>query len=92
MFEWLMDFGVECNQQCTINPGNQSASIFYVPRFSASNEPAGFDGNVFFCRIGGRWWVGGGGEKGVKVLMQVSRFLLRPKAPDSGFGSTSHVF
>ena len=67
MFEWLMDFGVECNQQCTINPGNQSASIFYVPRFSASNEPAGFDGNVFSAGLGedGGW---GGGEKGVKVM------------------------
>ena len=40
---------------------NQSALIFLFPRFSASNEPVGFDENVLSCRIGGRGAGGGVG-------------------------------
>ena len=57
-------------------------------------HPMSLQGLMGMCFSAGLGEDGGweGGEKGVKVLMQVSRFLLRPKAPDSGFGSTSHVF
>ena len=49
---------------------NQSASIFLFLRFSASNEPAGFDGNVSFCRIGGGG--GGGGGSSVRAMIKMS--------------------
>ena len=39
---------------------NQSVSLFLFPKFSASNEPAGFDGRL--CSAVG----GGGGGKGLK--------------------------
>ena len=40
---------------------NQSTSIFLFPRFSASNEPAGFDGKLWSAAAAG----GGGGGVGL---------------------------
>ena len=54
-----MTHGFWCEVQSAVH--NQSASIFLFPRFSASNEPVGFDENVLSCRIGGR---GAGGGMG----------------------------
>ena len=39
-----MDFGEECNACNTMH--DRTASIFLFPRFSASNEPALFDGKL----------------------------------------------
>ena len=46
--------GFLCRVQCTI----RFALIFLFPRFSASNEPMGFDGKLWSARDGG----GEGGE------------------------------
>ena len=43
---------------------NQSASIFLFPRFSASNEPTGFDRELW--STGWWWWGGGGGGVGLE--------------------------
>ena len=60
-----MDFSEECNaQSICFNPP--------LPRFSASNELAGFDGKLWFGGGGG----GGGGGEEVTAMMKVSWFLI----------------
>ena len=55
MFEWLMDFGVECSQQCTINLLQSSSS----PGFQRPMTLQGLMGICCSAGYGGR----GGGWK-----------------------------